>query len=281
MNSRIDAITLGVADLHRAREFYEDGLGFPVEQERGGSVTHALGAGPSKLVLCPWDSLAGDAGLSPESSGFRGFTLSYIVEEAHQVDEVLARAVRSGGDLSKPPRNAMWGYSAYVTAPDGCLWKIASSKRRPLIGRNRRAGSSEGDAKREIALTVGVADMKRARQFYKDGLGCPVKKDYSKFVSFGGDDGTPDLAMYTWDALAADAGVPATGSGFRGFSITHVVDSADDVDAELGKAARAGGRIVREPSESSGQPSGYYTDTDGYLWKIASSAQAARVAMPG
>jgi hypothetical protein len=67
------------------------------------------------------DALADDAGVSAESSGFRGFTLSYIVDRASRVDDVLARVLRSGGEISKPARNALWGYSAYVTDPDGYL----------------------------------------------------------------------------------------------------------------------------------------------------------------
>src|SRR5436305_2527056 len=200
MNPKIDLITIAAKDLDRTRAFYEQGLGCPVEEQRGDGVTFRLGPTSSKLALRPWDALAGDAGLPSESSGFRGFTLSYIVERAAEVDAVIERVARSGGEVTKPPRRAFWGYSAYVTDPSGYLWKVASPKRRPLIRKEDAAGAV---AAQEIALTIGVADMKRAKSFYADGLGCTTKKDYSKFVMFDGGR-APDLAMYQWDALADD-----------------------------------------------------------------------------
>jgi uncharacterized protein len=279
MNPKIDVITVGVTDLKRAREFYEQGFGCSVEEARDELITLSLGADASLLALRPWDAVAGNAGVSAQTTGFRGFTLSYIVDSADSVDDLLARVVRSGGEISKPPRNALWGYSAYVTDPSGYLWKIASSKRRPLIARNGSSASGNGhDAAvtsnaREVPITIGVADMKRAKEFYKDGLGLPVKKDYRKFVMFSGEDGTSDLGMYRWEALADDAAVPPTGSGFRGFSMCHIVDSADSVDALLDRATRAGAKIVKPALAAPREGySGYFADPDGYLWKVASRA---------
>jgi 3-(3-hydroxy-phenyl)propionate hydroxylase len=84
-------------------------------------IGQGMGAGLRDAANLTWDALADDAGVSAESSGFRGFTLSYIVDRASRVDDVLARVLRSGGEISKPARNALWGYSAYVTDPDGYL----------------------------------------------------------------------------------------------------------------------------------------------------------------
>jgi catechol 2,3-dioxygenase-like lactoylglutathione lyase family enzyme len=270
----MDTITIGVTDLARALEFYENGFGLPVRESAGDCVTLGFTGGSSALELCPWDALASDAGVSPESSGFRGFTLSYIVEQAADVDDMLIRLVRSGGEVSKLPRFAFWGYSAHVTDPSGHLWKIASPKRKPLIGRKRSEnGLPDPIEAQELALTIGVADMKRAKEFYEDGLGNPTKKDYSKFVSFDGGDGAPDLAMYKWDALADDADVPPAGSGFRGFRMSHVVDSAESVEKIVDKAERAGAQVVRRGSASTGGDSNaYFSDPDGYLWKITARA---------
>src|SRR5437763_12584460 len=227
MNPKIDVITIGVTDLERARQFYEQGLG-GVLRNGNQTLTVSLGANASRLALRPWDAVAFDAGVEAQSSGFRAFTLSYILESAEQVDEVLARAEHHGGTVSKPPKNALWGYSAYVTDPSGYLWKIASSKRRPLIGR-KEASSSNGQAikPQEVPITIGVTDMKRSKEFYKDGLGLPVKKAFgNKFVMFSGEDGTSDLGMYQREALADDAAVEPEGRGFHGFSITHVAGPA-------------------------------------------------------
>ncbi len=272
MSPTIDVITIGVRDLERARRFYEQGLGGAVAGEPR-APTVDLGPGrASRLALRPWDAVASDAGVDAGTSGFRGFTLSYILDSAEKVDDVLARAKRHGGEISKPPKNALWGYSAYITDPDGYLWKIASSKRRPLIARKEpAAGDGSAIQPQEIPITIGVADMQRAKEFYKDGLGVPVKKDYRKFVMFDGGAGVSGLGMYRREALADDAAVPPEGSGFRGFGITHVTGSAEQVDALLTRAAQAGGRVVKPGAAAGGDAySGWFADLDGNLWHVVS-----------
>jgi uncharacterized protein len=272
MNPKIDVITLGVTDLEEARAFYEHGFGGVVRTEHR-ALAISLGPSSSRLHLRHWDTLASDASVEASSSGFRAFTLSCILESAAAVDALLGRVERHGGRVSKAPRNAVWGYSAYVTDPSGYLWKIASSKRHPLLGR-REAPASNGHAikPQEVPITIGVADMKRAKDFYRDGLGLPVKKAFrNKFVMFGGDDGTSDLGMYKREALADDAAVPPDGSGFHGFSLTHFVSSTDRVDALVARASEAGGQIVKAPTAANGRGyHGYFADLDGNLWQVAS-----------
>src|SRR3954470_18030530 len=249
MSPSIDVITLGVTDMDSAAEFYGGGFGLPQRESGGERVCLGLGGGSTSLELRPWDELAAEIGVSPESSGFRGFTLSYVVEQSSDVDDILVRLERAGGVVSKPPRFAFWGYSAHVTDPSGHLWKIASPKRKSLIARKRAVdGVPKVIPAQELVLTIGVADIKRAKSFYKDGLGSQVKKDYSKFVSFEGD---PGLALYTWDALADDAGVPPEGRGFRGFRIGTASANARsasfaDADGFFWKVARA--QVAEEPA---------------------------------
>jgi uncharacterized protein len=268
MNPKIDVITLGATDLEQAREFYERGFGGAVRTEHE-AVAVSLAPNSSRLYLRRWDALAFDAGVEPHSTGFRAFTLSYILKSADAVDEVLARAERHGGRISKPPKNAVWGYSAYVTDPSGYLWKVASSKRRPLLGRK---DSPVAIKPQEVPITIGVADMKQAKEFYKDGLGLPVKKAFgNKFVMFGADDGTSALGMYKRAALAGDAAVPEDGTGFRGFSLTYAVSSPQQVDELLARAVQAGGQIVKAPAAGDRRGyHGYFADLDGNLWQVAS-----------
>ena len=273
MNPQIDIINLGVSDVQAACEFYERGLGGSLEPGQQTPVMTFAGAA-SPLALRRWQAIADAAGVKSESRGFRAFTLSYIVDPAEAVDQLLQRAERHGGQISKPPKNAVWGYSAYVTDPSGNLWKIASSKRRPLLARKGSAGNGHQPiTPKEIPITIGVADMKQAKEFYKDGLGLPVKKAYgNKFVMFSGGDGTSDLGMYRREALADDAAVNPEGSGFHGFTLTHIVDSTDRVDELLARAHSAGGKIVKAPSPADGSSySGYFADLDGNVWQVTNS----------
>ncbi len=118
-------------------------------------------------------------------------------------------------------------------------------------------------------ITLGVRDMSLAKQFYSEGLGWPIQQDYAEWVSFNLNDGSSALGLYPWNALAADAGVTAEGSGFRGFTLSYIVRSKERVDAVLAEAERAGGKIAKPAQDAYGGRFGYFTDPDGYLWKVA------------
>jgi len=123
----VSVVTLGVRDLARAREFYAERLGWPIQQEQDNWVCFLLGGGSTAFALYPWDELAADAGSEPDGSGFRGVTLAYVVRSDDRVDEVLAEAQAAGGTIVKPAQRAQWGgYSGYFADPEGYLWEIAS-----------------------------------------------------------------------------------------------------------------------------------------------------------
>ncbi len=73
-----------------------------------------------------------------------------------------------------------------------------------------------------------------------------------------------------WDAVAQDAGVPSEGSGFRGVSFHFLPESRDEVDSALRSAEKAGARVLKAAAATEwGGYEGYFTDPDGYLWKVA------------
>jgi predicted enzyme related to lactoylglutathione lyase len=127
MNSHISFITLGVEDLGRAKQFYADGLGWPVQVAQGQYVAFTPHDGSSTLTLYPRQVLAADAGVPPAGEGFRGFTLSYVVRSDDRVDALLADAQRAGGTIVRPAQKARWGgYFGYFADPDGNLWKVVA-----------------------------------------------------------------------------------------------------------------------------------------------------------
>lgn len=123
------------------------------------------------------------------------------------------------------------------------------------------------------AIMFGVEDLERAKKFYVDGMGFTLDKDTPKFVALSQGEGAPNLALYEWEAAAQDAGVPAEGSGFRGVSFHFNPDSREAVDQTIKDAVAAGGSVVKEAGEAQwGGYFGYFSDPDGYLWKVTTYA---------
>jgi hypothetical protein len=131
MEPRVSLITLGVADLARSRAFYEK-LGFKASAIGGGEVVF-FQAGALALALFPRESLACDAKVSAEGSGFRGVALAHNVREKADVEAVIVDAERAGGRVVKPAEDAPWGgRSGYFADPDGHLWEVAWNPHFPL-----------------------------------------------------------------------------------------------------------------------------------------------------
>ncbi len=130
MEQRISLITLGVADLARARTFYER-LGW-----RGQEVEETVffQAGGLAVVLWGRDKLADDAGLTDRGTdGFGGLSLAQNVRTRDEVDELLRRAAEAGATVTRPARETFYGgYAGCFTDPDGHLWEIAWNPGFPL-----------------------------------------------------------------------------------------------------------------------------------------------------
>src|SRR5579871_257691 len=125
MEPRVTFVTLGVRDFERSRQFYRDGLGWPISTMSGDDYAIFV-TGGTRLALYPRDLLAVDAGISAEGSGFGGITLGHNVAERAQVDAVLAQARAAGATILKPAQDSFWGgYSGYFADPDGYAWEVA------------------------------------------------------------------------------------------------------------------------------------------------------------
>ena len=123
MEQRVSVVTLGVADLPRARAFYE-ALGWTTGAEPGADVAFFQAAG---LVLALWDraNLAEDSGVS-DDGGWGGLTLAHNVASPGDVDAALAEAEAAGATIARGGGETFWGgYSGYFADPDGHLWEVA------------------------------------------------------------------------------------------------------------------------------------------------------------
>lgn len=121
---RLSLITLGVADLAASRAFYGR-LGL-VEASASQEAVAFFQLSGVVLSLFSRASLAEDAHVPAEGSGFSGITLAQNVDSPEEVDRVLDFAVSCGARLVKPGAKVFWGgYSGYFADPDGHLWEVA------------------------------------------------------------------------------------------------------------------------------------------------------------
>lgn len=130
MEQRISLVTLGVADVRRARAFYEQ-LGWTGQEVE---ETVFFQAGGLALVLWSRAELARDAGVDdPGVDGFGGVALAHNVRRRADVDEIVAAARRAGATVTRPPAETFYGgYAGCFADPDGHVWEIAHNPGFPL-----------------------------------------------------------------------------------------------------------------------------------------------------
>lgn len=197
----IESITLEASDPEAAKAFYSAAFGLE-----------------DYLRVRPTDA---------PTSGFRGFTLSLVVSQPSTVDTLIGAALEGGATALKPAQKSFWGYGGVVQAPDGAIWKVATSSKKDSGPATRQID--------DIVLLLGVADVKATKQYYVD-RGLPVAKSFGrKYVEFGAPAKRVKLALYGRGALAKDAGVAPDGTG------SH--------------------RLVV------GSDAGPFTDPDGFTWE--------------
>ncbi len=123
VEQRLSLVTLGVADVARARRFYEQ-LGWKAAGGAGADVVFFQAGG---LVLALWgrDELARDSAVE-DGGGWGGITLAHNVRSRAEVDAVLAAAGAAGGTVCRKGAPTFWGgYSGVFADPDGHRWEIA------------------------------------------------------------------------------------------------------------------------------------------------------------
>ncbi|MBI5427144.1 MAG: VOC family protein [Nitrospinae bacterium] len=124
-------------------------------------------------------------------------------------------------------------------------------------------------------LTLGVDDLEKSLQFYRDGLGLPTQGivgeefEYGAVVFFDLQNGLK-LALWPRKSIARDSAIPLQPPSAAEFTIGHNVGGKAEVDAVMQQAEKAGARVVK-PAEDTfwGGYAGYFQDPDGHLWEIA------------
>jgi uncharacterized glyoxalase superfamily protein PhnB len=166
------------------------------------------------------------------TTGFRGFTLSLVVSQPGNVDALFEGAIGAGATALKPAKKSFWGYGGVVQAPDGAIWKIATSAKKDTGPASRRFD--------DVVLLLGAEDVAASKRFYVD-RGLTVAKSFGrKYVEFETASSPIKLALYGRRALAKDAGVSPDGGG------SHRIVVVGD--------------------------GGPFTDPDGFAWEPAAAA---------
>ena len=141
MEQRLSLVTLGVADLARARRFYEEGLGWRRANDHPEVAFYQAGG----LVLALWgrDALADVAAafiaipffLPDAGSGFRAIALAYNTRERAEVDAVLREAEAGGGRIVKPAHDTFFmpfvplnRLNRFTLAVKSSWWKLTSGE---------------------------------------------------------------------------------------------------------------------------------------------------------
>jgi predicted lactoylglutathione lyase len=123
MKQRVNLVTLGVADLKRARAFYE-ALGWTTGADPDDDVVFFQAGG---MVVALWDRarLAADSCVE-DAPGWGGVTLAVNFGSREEVDAVTEEARAAGARIGREPAETFWGgYSAVFVDPDGHPWEVA------------------------------------------------------------------------------------------------------------------------------------------------------------
>jgi catechol 2,3-dioxygenase-like lactoylglutathione lyase family enzyme len=123
MKQRVNLVTLGVADLARARRFYE-----ALDWSTGaGADDDVVFFQTGEMVLALWDrgALAADSSVE-DNGGWGGVTLAVNFGSTAEVDEAMEVARAAGAKIGREPAETFWGgYSGVFLDPDGHPWEVA------------------------------------------------------------------------------------------------------------------------------------------------------------
>ena len=193
--ANIDSVTLEVTDLSTARSFYD--------------AAFDLG---DRLQLRETDA---------PTTGFRGFHLSLISSQPANVNALFDAAVAAGATVLKPVTKSMWGHGGVLQAPDGTIWKMATSAKKDSGPASRQID--------EIVLLIGADDVSASKKFYVE-RGLTVGKSFGSYVDFKMGSSPIGFGLYKRAALAKDAGVPPEGSGSHRIAVSSDLGEFTDPD---------------------------------------------------
>ena len=132
---------------------------------------------------------------------------------------------------------------------------------------------------RITVITVGVNDLEKAVEFYRNGLGFPTQGivgtefEHGAVAFFDLQNGLK-LALWPRTSIANDTNIPLRPPSATEITFGHNVGSKQEVDDVMEQARRAGATIVKSAQDTFwGGYSGYFQDPDGHLWEVVWNSQ--------
>jgi len=128
-------------------------------------------------------------------------------------------------------------------------------------------------------ITLGVDDLEKAVQFYRDGLGLQTEgivgtEFENGAVAFFDLQAGLKLALWPRTSIAHDTGLVLGNPSETECTIGHNVSSKAEVDAVMAQAAKAGAVVVKAAHDTFwGGYAGYFQDPDGHVWEAAWNPQ--------
>ena len=127
---------------------------------------------------------------------------------------------------------------------------------------------------RITVITLGVDDLERSVEFYRDGLGLPTEGiqgeefEHGAVAFFDLQFGLK-LALWNRKDIAHEAKVVQTSPSPTECTIGHNVESKEEVNRIMELAKKAGA-IITDPAHDAfwGGYSGHFQDPDGHLWEV-------------
>lgn len=123
-------------------------------------------------------------------------------------------------------------------------------------------------------ITIGVENLERSLQFYRDGLGLPTQGiigtefEHGAVAFFELQAGLK-LAIWPTASISHDTGIPVHPISPTTLTIGHNVASKTEVDAVMEQARKAGAVIVKKAQDTFwGGYAGYFEDPDRHLWEV-------------
>lgn len=131
MEQRLSIITIGCDSLQAMRKFYVEKFGWSPVAENKDIIFFKLNG--FLFGLFGRNELAQFTNTTPEGSGFRPFTMAYMVDSDEKVEELYSEMKNKGVKIIQVPKVPPFGGLYFIMADvEGNVWEVSKNPFMPL-----------------------------------------------------------------------------------------------------------------------------------------------------